>query len=129
MNYLLDTCILIDLLKGKTELQDRIMQIGIDNCYVSDVILAEFYVGPFKRGGKLIHRQAEWVEKEFKCVFFGRSYKTYGRIRASLEQKGKRLDNMDLLVASMAIDNDLTLVTRNAKHFSRIPGLKLEVWE
>ena len=36
---------------------------------------------------------------------------------------------MDLLLASVAIDNDLTLVTGNRKHLDRIPDLKLEVWD
>ena len=129
MKYLLDTCILINLLKGDTTLQDRIVQIGSENVFVSDIILAEFYVGPNKRGDSFFFRQAEWVEREFECVFFRKSYRTYGRIRAYLEKQGNKLDNMDLLIASTAIDNDLTLVTSNAKHFSRIPGLKLEVWE
>ncbi|MBO4475691.1 MAG: type II toxin-antitoxin system VapC family toxin [Bacteroidales bacterium] len=42
---------------------------------------------------------------------------------------GKKLDNMDLLIASIAIDNKLTLVTGNRRHYERIPGLKLLVWE
>jgi len=35
---------------------------------------------------------------------------------------------MDLLIAGIAIENDMTLVTHNMKHFSRIPGLKLQDW-
>ena len=46
-----------------------------------------------------------------------------------LEQQGTRLSDMDLLIASIALDNNLILVTSNLKHFSRIPGLKIEVWE
>ena len=129
MKYLLDSCILIDLLKGKTVIQDRIMEVGPDNCYVSDMILAELFVGPSKSDNVFSMKQAEWVEREFKCVMFGRSYRTYARIRADLERKGKKLDNMDLLIASSAIDNEMTLVTRNQKHFSRIPGLKLLGWD
>lgn len=129
MDYLLDSCILIDLLRGKTVFQDRIMEIGRDRFCVCDIVLAELFVGPFKRNTPLAHRQVEWVERSFDCFSFGKSYRTYARLRASLEQKGKKLDNMDLLIASVAIDNDLTLVTHNAKHFSRIPGLKVEVWE
>lgn len=128
MKYLLDTCILIDLLKGKPGLQDKIMEVGIDKCFVADIILAELFVGPYKTDNALMHRQAEWIEREFRCVCFGSSYRTFGKIRAQLEKKGTKLDSMDLLIASIAIDNDLTLVTRNANHFSRIPGLRLETW-
>lgn len=49
----------------------------------------------------------------------------FGRIKAELELKGERLDDFDLLIAATAIVNDLMLVTRNIKHFQRIPCLKL----
>ena len=35
----------------------------------------------------------------------------------------------DLLIASIALANGLTLVTHNTREFSRIPGLKLEDWQ
>jgi len=47
---------------------------------------------------------------------------------AYLRRLGTPLDNMDLLIAGIAIENDMTLVTHNMKHFSRIPGLKLQDW-
>lgn len=49
----------------------------------------------------------------------------YAKIRANLEKKGLKLDDFDLLIAATALENDLTLVTANKKHFTRIPGLKL----
>ncbi|NLI08619.1 MAG: type II toxin-antitoxin system VapC family toxin [Thermotogaceae bacterium] len=47
---------------------------------------------------------------------------------AYLRGLGTPLDDMDLLIAGIAIENDMTLVTHNMKHFSRIPGLKLQDW-
>jgi len=47
---------------------------------------------------------------------------------AYLRRLGTPLDDMDLLIAGIAIENDMTLVTHNMKHFSRIPGLKLQDW-
>ena len=35
---------------------------------------------------------------------------------------------MDLFIAATALEHDYTLVTHNTRHFSRIPGLKLEDW-
>ena len=129
MKFLLDSCILIDLLRERVELQNKLIDLGITNCYIADIILAELYVGPYKSGSELAMRQVDWVEREFSCVLFGHSYRTYARLRAVLEMKGQKIDNMDLLIASIALDNDLTLVTRNARHFARIPDLKLEIWE
>ena len=34
----------------------------------------------------------------------------------------------DLMIASIALSRGLTLVTRNAMEFRRVPGLRVEVW-
>jgi len=52
----------------------------------------------------------------------------YGRLRADLERRGVPLNDTDLMIASIALRHDLTLVTGNPRHFSRLPGLKLENW-
>lgn len=47
---------------------------------------------------------------------------------AFFRKDGKTLDDIDLLIAGVAIENDLVLVTNNEKHFDRIPNLKIENW-
>jgi predicted nucleic acid-binding protein len=49
----------------------------------------------------------------------------YAEIRGGLRAKGLLLDNRDLLIAATALHHDLTLVTRNHRHFGRVPGIKL----
>jgi len=129
MGYLLDTCIIIEMLNGNDAIQRKISDVGLDKCFTCDIVLAELFVGPFKSQKPRHLEQAQWVERRFVSLPFQESFKTYARIRASLESTGQRLDNMDMLIASIAIDNDLTLATRNGKHFDRIPSLKIEVWE
>ena len=53
----------------------------------------------------------------------------YARIRWAVERVGKPVGNMDLLIAAHAIAQHATLVTNNLKHFSHIPGLKVQVWD
>jgi tRNA(fMet)-specific endonuclease VapC len=53
---------------------------------------------------------------------------TFAGIRASLETVGAPLDDMDLLIGATALSHNLTLVTNNEKHFSRIPGLSVANW-
>ena len=48
----------------------------------------------------------------------------FGRVRAYLRQKNELVENFDVLIAATCITHDLTVVTYNDKHFSRIPGLK-----
>jgi tRNA(fMet)-specific endonuclease VapC len=45
-----------------------------------------------------------------------------------LERSGKPIGNMDLLIASHAVAQRMTLVTNNLKHFSNVPDLRVEVW-
>jgi tRNA(fMet)-specific endonuclease VapC len=52
----------------------------------------------------------------------------YARIRSALERSGKPIGNMDLLIASHAVSQGMTLVTNNLKHFSNVSDLKVEVW-
>jgi predicted nucleic acid-binding protein len=52
----------------------------------------------------------------------------YGPLRAQLESEGRRLAEPDLRIASIVLARDLTLITGNAKHFSRIPELRVEDW-
>jgi predicted nucleic acid-binding protein len=52
----------------------------------------------------------------------------YGEIRCRLEKQGFRIGDMDMFIAATALEEEVTLVTGNVKHFERIPGLKIENW-
>jgi predicted nucleic acid-binding protein len=65
----------------------------------------------------------------FEIIAFNEvSCKIYARIRASLEKSGAHIGPMDLLIASIGLTHNFTLVTNNVKEFRRIKGLKLENW-
>ena len=53
----------------------------------------------------------------------------YGEIGARLESKGRRIGNMDMLIAAHALHEGATLITRNRAEFSRVERLKVEGWE
>ena|SRR6266511_3373835 len=40
----------------------------------------------------------------------------------------RRIGRADLLIASICLANDATLVTRNLKDFQKVPGLQIENW-
>ncbi len=52
----------------------------------------------------------------------------YGITRAELEGAGRRLDDPDLRIASIALAHDLVLVSGNQRYFQRVPDLRLENW-
>lgn len=56
------------------------------------------------------------------------SAKISAELYSTLRQSGNLVDDIDLLIAGIAIDNEMSLLTNNENHFSRIPGLKIENW-
>lgn len=54
--------------------------------------------------------------------------RTFGELKADLERVGTPLAEPDLRIAAIALTERLTLVTRNVRHFARIPGLLVENW-
>jgi tRNA(fMet)-specific endonuclease VapC len=49
-------------------------------------------------------------------------------IFAELYKKGRHSGNYDILIAGIAMANDLTLVTNNTKDYNQISGLSLDNW-
>lgn len=58
-----------------------------------------------------------------------KSVKISAELYSTLRQSGNSLDDIDLLIAGVAIENEMILVTNNENHFGRIPGLKIENWK
>ncbi|MFH2009921.1 MAG: type II toxin-antitoxin system VapC family toxin [bacterium] len=54
--------------------------------------------------------------------------RVYGEIRATLQSAGLRLADLDLLIASVALVHNATLVTGNLRHMQRVPGLEVVDW-
>ena len=55
------------------------------------------------------------------------SCKISAEIYSKLRFSGELIDDIDLLIAGIAIENEMTLVTNNENHFGRISGLKIEI--
>lgn len=129
MRYLLDTTACIALIRRTKQVVDKILSVGEDNCVVSEISIAELYYGAIKSGKQSHLNDVKLIMDLFEIVPIFPSLKTYAQIKTDLESSGKRIDEFDLLIASSAIYNSMTLVSHNTKHFSRISELKLEDWE
>jgi tRNA(fMet)-specific endonuclease VapC len=49
-------------------------------------------------------------------------------IYSNLRKKGTPVDDIDLLIAGVALENELNMVTNNTSHFNRIEGLEVNNW-
>ncbi|MFL6605590.1 MAG: type II toxin-antitoxin system VapC family toxin, partial [Steroidobacteraceae bacterium] len=96
---------------------------------VSMITAAELRFGAEKAGRpKLAELVEAYLERLAILDWTNEVTSHYARIRSELERSGKPTGNMDLLIASHAVSQGMTLVTNNLKHFSNVPGLKVEVW-
>lgn len=127
--YLLDTCVCIDIIRGNRQIQQKIVSVGIENCKVSEMTIAELYYGASKSGKEKHFQDVRDIVKYFDVIPVFPALRTYGDVKATLEAQGNRVDEMDLLIGSTALCNGLVMVTHNTRHLSRIPGIEIEDWE
>jgi tRNA(fMet)-specific endonuclease VapC len=52
-------------------------------------------------------------------------YHRYASIRRYLRPRNELIGDMDTLIAATALEESLSIVTNNPKHFNRIPGLSV----
>ncbi|MBP5318002.1 MAG: PIN domain-containing protein [Paludibacteraceae bacterium] len=126
--FLLDTDICIAVIKGHPCVIEHIYDKGQECCCVSEITIAELYYGAAKSGKQNHYSDIRKIEELFDVLPLGYSLPLYGKIRAELESQGNRLDNFDLLIAATALQENITLVTGNEKHFNRIQGLNIQNW-
>ena len=128
--YLLDTCVCISMFRNEGKVRETLLNIGVENCYISEITIAELYFGLAKASDK--KRKLEdirEVQRLFRIIPAYSSFKEYGEIRLSLEHTGQRVDQFDLLIGATAMHHELKLVTSNLKHFERMQGLEIENWK
>lgn len=127
--YLLDTNVCIALIRRQSKVGDKMASVGIENCFISEITIAELYYGAAKSRKTTHFDDVLLMENLFEIVPIYSALRLYGELKANLEQKGNRIDNFDLLIGATALHNNMTLVTHNTKHLIRIPNLSLEDWE
>ena len=126
--YLLDTNVLIAMLKDKNDVRKQILKVGFENCYVSEISIAELFYGAAKGGRKKNMEDVNHILRLLEILPIFPSLKMYGQVKAMLEMQGRRIDDFDLLIGATALQNKLTMVTANVKHLERIPNLIVENW-
>jgi tRNA(fMet)-specific endonuclease VapC len=128
--YLIDTDILVFMLRGDTRVAENMEARATDPRAMSVITFGELLYGAAK--------SARPVENAAKVRRLGRLFpvvdvsedivETFAPLKAQLERQGEKLDAFDLLIASTALHLGYALVTNNERHFRRIPGLRTENW-
>lgn len=129
---LIDTDILSYYFKGDVEViknSDRYLD-HHDLLEISLITYYEITSGLMAKGAlKQLSVFESFANENIVLPLTEQSVRISAQIFSSLRRSGTPLDDIDLLIAGVAIEHDLTLVTNNQNHFSRIPGLKIENWK
>ena len=133
MTYLLDTNVVIDVLRQKRPAVTRRFKSEARRKVValSSLVIFELYYGSWKGRNRdaELKRVGDLVTGEVEVLpFDGDDAEVAGRIRADLAKAGTQIGPYNLLIGAQALRRDLTLVTADTTEFSRIDGLKLESW-
>lgn len=131
MKYMLDTNIIIYIIKHKPESVHRKFQsVSQEDICISSITMAEMEYGISKSSNPDRNRLAlDLFLVGINIVPFDDvAASQYGPIRASLEMQGTPIGSNDLLIAAHAKALGLTLVTNNTREFARVDGLKLDNW-
>jgi tRNA(fMet)-specific endonuclease VapC len=132
MKYLLDTNACIRYLNARSErLQQQLDATPPEEVVVCSIVEAELFFGAAKSRSpeKTIVAQRAFLEKFRSLPFDTEAALIYGQVRAELESRGTPIGANDLLIASIALANGLTLVTHNTREFAGVRGLSLADWE
>ena len=130
--YLLDTCICAYWLRDKKNVKEYINMVGFDNCYISEITVAELkygkVYGQMKGGPKYKEQPMSEFFKAIKIVPISSVFDVYAEEKARLTIAGTPTSEFDLLIGCTAVGNKMILVTENVKDFQNIKGLKIENW-
>jgi tRNA(fMet)-specific endonuclease VapC len=98
--------------------------------FTTAITLGELLYGAVRRGSAALERRVrDLVVGALPVLPFDQpAAEVYGTLRARLEGEGRRLDEPDLRIASIALSRGLTVVTGNVRHFARVPDLDVENW-
>ena len=134
MRYLLDTCVLSEVIKSTPE--EAVLR-WLDEQEENRLFLSVLVLGEIRKGIEKLpdsRRKRElhsWLHRDLQERFAGRIWEineavalTWGRLQGQAEAQGRKLPIMDGLLAATALEQNAILVTRNVVDFE-VEGLEV----
>ena len=124
MRVALDTSRLTDLFQGDAALSEMLST--CDEVWIPLVVFGEIKAGLY--GGTQQHRNETLLRKLLTrptvdvLIPQRETAEQYARLFVQLRRAGTPVPDNDLWIAALALEHDLTLITRD-QHFERIPQL------
>ena len=127
----LDTDVLIDLLRGKREVVEKIRELE-ERCELATtaVTLFELYYGAYKVGRERNVAAVRELARRLEVLdLTERSAELAGRMAVELDRSGEGLKFRDALIAAVAVTKGAQLYTGNVKNFERLGRFGLKIFE
>jgi predicted nucleic acid-binding protein len=124
--YLLDTCILIDYLRGTESIYNFLVNNQDINISISTVTMMELMLGAFNK------REVNYIQKAFKGINIIYINEAISRMAEELIIKYTKSHNLqidDALIAATSIIMDIELITYNISDFQYMPGISLHKFQ
>ena len=127
--FMLDTDSVSFALRGHGQVGEELARRAPSELCVSSITVAELRFGAEKRRSKKIHAALRSFFAAIRVMPFDASAADqFGEVAAALSNAGAPIGQLDTLIASHALSLGATLVSNNQRHFSKVPGLKLDNW-
>jgi tRNA(fMet)-specific endonuclease VapC len=127
--YMLDTDTVSFALRGHGRVAARLLEHRPSELCISAITLAELRYGADARRSRKLHRLINTFVEAIEVVALEQvAADRFGVVAALLARRGEPIGTFDTLIAAHALSLRLTLVTNNARHFTRVPGLATESW-
>ena len=126
LNYLLDTCILIDYLRGEPNVYDILVNNSGIKLSMSTITMMELVIGAFNK------REVNYIQKAFKEIDIIYIDYDISKLAEDLIVKYSKSHNLqidDALIAATSIKMNAELITNNISDFRYIPNIKLYQFE
>jgi tRNA(fMet)-specific endonuclease VapC len=127
VKYLLDTDWLIDVFAGVPPAVQALQDVRPQGVGVSIISHAEIFEGAYAYPDIEAHliSYREFLAQIYTVPLAEPIMEVFGRTRSTLRRAGQLIPDLDLLIAATAVHHDLDLMTRNRRHFARVPALRL----
>ncbi len=119
-----DTDVLIDFLQGRNPAADRI-KLELEDSHLVVTAIGRFEILAGTRS-KRVEQVVRQLLDAIPCLpVDAAAADRAAAIRRELGQQGADIGMADSLVAGVVLSSGSMLLTRNRRHFERVPGLKL----
>ena len=127
MYYCIDTNIIIEISRGNHNIKSQLEIYDLKKMCINPIIILEL-----SKGAYLSNKPKETLQfikeltKELNVLpFTEQTYNIYGEKYAELKRKGKQTPEFDLIIASICITHNASLITLNGKDFKGIKELNV----